>query len=128
MLKDKQRIKRYLSVVLLIYIPFSFGRKIFSKNFWIANKQRIQVWVHMDKTKAPRCSQLETEFQGLAGKAFPYRIPKILKEAHNLIFFFFFKIEWETEEHNIWNFRKGETEEPSEMILISKETILCALI
>ena len=23
------------------------------------------------------------------GKAFPYRIPKTLKEAHNLIFFFF---------------------------------------
>ena len=46
----------------------------------------------MDKTKAPRCAQLETEFQGLAGKAFPYKIPKILKEAHNLIFSFFSKL------------------------------------
>ena len=44
----------------------------------------------MDKTKAPRCAQLETKFQGLARKAFPYRIPKIINEAHNLIFFFFF--------------------------------------
>ena len=84
----------------------------------------------MDKTKVPRCAQLETEFQGLAGKAFPYRITKILKVAHNLLFLKKKKkkIEWEREEHNIWNFRKGETEEPGEMILISKETILCALI
>ena len=45
----------------------------------------------MDKTKVSRCVQLETKFQGLARKAFPYRIPKILKEAHNLIFFFIYK-------------------------------------
>ena len=109
-----------------------FGKKFFNKNFWGANKQRIQVGVHTDKTKKQKkkkrsslmCFVEDKVSRACIGKAFPYRIPKTLKEAHNLIFFFFFnsfsKIEWEREEHNIWIFREEEIERFMNLVKLMK--------